>query len=151
MRGFSILELSIVILIIGIIATGVLPRIVGKTPSYKKFLNNINYITQKGIINSIEKSESSIILVDLNTNSIYLQTIKKENISKIDYDNKIDIIDFLINGKSQFSIDSKKLQFWFYINKDGIVQNVNIIIKDNNLNKSLNLEVNPFSGIFYIK
>jgi len=151
MRGFSIIELSLVILIIGILATGVLPKLVGKTPNYKKFVEQLNYVTQNGKIYSIENGQITKILFDLNVHNMYIQDQDNQNISKVEYPNSIEILDFLIDGKSQFSLDSNKLTFWFYINKNGIMQNVNIIIKDENSLKSFNIEVNPFSGRFYIK
>jgi prepilin-type N-terminal cleavage/methylation domain-containing protein len=174
-KGFTLLELMIVIAIIGLISAVIAPKFQGKTPRYERelFIARFNTLVQYGWQQALITHKIHRINIDVGKKLITLtvQSEEKDKTGESGYKplvnpvqeteciipDQIIIKQFFIEGSdmmAKFS-RSKTASVWFYIIPEGMVQNVVVNFNDtkdllNNQARPVGLVLNPFSAQFKV-
>ena len=170
-KGFTLLELMIVIVIIGIIGAITVPNLQRTTPRYEResFIARFNTLLRYGWQQALITHKVHRINVDIGKRLITL-TVDSEEKDKsgestfvaikdpvedttISIPDQLNIKQFFIEGfdmMTKFS-RSKTASVWFYIIPEGMVQNVVINMTDtkdvrDNQARPVGLILNPFSA-----
>lgn len=170
-KGFSLLELLIVIGIIGILSAIIVPNFRGSNPRYERqaFIARFNTLLHYGWQQALITHKIHRVNVDIGKKKINL-TVESEGKDKsgesvfVKIANPVEDTEILIPDHlniKQFFIEgfdmmtkfarSKTASVWFYIIPEGMVQNVVINLTDtkdvyDNQAKAVGLVINPFSG-----
>jgi len=155
-KGFTVIELAIVLLIIGIALTVGIPRFGRIRPKPgEQFIVNLSALTQEASRQAQYQSKVQKVLFDFMTHKVELWDIDGKKEKKfIIIPDALDIKDFLINQKSQFGADVKKHTAYFLINAQGITQDVKIFFIDHSIQTrgpnagSYEIVLNPITAQF---
>ena len=79
--GFTFIEILVVILIIGLMATFVVPRFTGRSIKYEQenLVGKLNTLVQLGVQNALMTSKIQRILFDMDKNLIQLESQEGKN------------------------------------------------------------------------
>ncbi len=171
--GFSLLELLIVIMIIGILGTMIVPNFQRSTPRYEResFIARFNSLVQFGWQQGLLTHKTHRVTVDVGKKEISLTVESNEKdksgeglfkplVNPVQdasfiIPDQIVIKQFFIEGFDMMAkfAQSKTASVWFYIIPDGMVQNVVINFNDtkdllNDHVRPIGLVLNPFSAQF---
>lgn len=158
-KGFSLIELTIVILIIGIIASLGLPRFFrGSRTKSEQFIAQLTGLVRDGVQLALQTNEPQKVLFNLMAKKVELQSIADNKTRRsMNIPSGVEVEDLLINGKSPFVGGGEKRTVYFLINPDGISQEVTLILIDHAV-KSRNpragryeFYLNPFTGVFRLQ
>lgn len=164
-KGFSILELSVVIIIIGIMATLVVPKLFERTTSPTEiFIEELSALVQTGSLEALIHGKNYRVLFDFENNVVL--EVSTENSEKdagklhytpvflpqvktditIPSNDEIEFKHFFIENKDELSGGLTTKKTWFFINAHGMVQQVTIVLVDKKTGRTVSLVSNPFSG-----
>lgn len=159
-NGFSLIELMIVILLLGIIAAVGIPRFLRSpiTPA-QDFIGRLNALTGEGVYAALRAGKVHRISFDLTGGKVEVQTASGTLVGKgITIPKAVRIDDVIINGKSQFVAGGgEKRSVYFLINPEGISQEVELRITDEKVRASnpaggeYTFYLNPFTSVFRLK
>ena len=163
-KGFSIIELAVVIAIIGVMATIVVPRLFQRTVTpLDNFVDQLSALVFAGSLQARIDKQPYRVSFDFKDNTVLLETAlspadANKDAASVQYgpvflpqakteinfsDTDIDIKQLIIEGKDE-RFNSKRA--WFFINAEGIVQEVEIVVSEIETAKTVRLVANPFSG-----
>ncbi len=173
--GFSLLEILIVVLIIGLLSSMIVPNFQRTTPRYEReaFIARFNTLVQFGWQQALSTHKVHRINVDIGKQLITLMADSGEKdksgesafkpITNAVEDTTCPIPDqilikqFFIEGHDMMSKfgRSETKSAWFYIVPDGMAQNVVINFNDtkdtqDNKSRPVGLVLNPFSAQFKV-
>lgn len=158
-KGFTLIELMIVILIIGIITSLGLPRILrGSLTQTEQFISRLNSLVQDGVQLALSTHEPQKITFGLTAKQVELQSIPDNKVRRtLAIPAVVDIEDVTINGKPQFTSGGQRQAFYFLINPDGVSQEVVMLVHDVAMEKRsqhsgrYEFYLNPFTGVFRLR
>lgn len=173
--GFTLFELMIVIVLIGVLGTMVMPNLKSRIPRYEReaFIARFNALTQLGwrralITHSLQKISIDIkkrIMtlsastgeVDRSGEPIFKPSTGLAEATELTVPDQYDIKQCFIEGFDMMAKYStrKTEEMWFYITPQGIAQDVIINFIDsrdmiNDMPRQVGLVLNPFSAQFRI-
>lgn len=169
--GFTFLELLVVIMILGLVATIIIPNLQQRLPSYKRkeFIMQVRTLVNLAWQNALIRQKPHRVFFDLEHNKIQVEIEKdtKDKEGKQDFElisipymhsvyqwpATIVIKNFYIQGNDMFNRPGIKTEtLWFYIAPDGLTQQVIINISDLNDRDQrdqphqISLSINPFTA-----
>ena len=176
--GFSLIEVLVAIVIIGIMATIVMPRLLyKKTTELDTFIENISLLTQVGYEQAVITGQIHRLFFNMKADSPYiqLQVEKKEDGDKkqkasapqkasarefkpvsiayittqIPFDSALSIQNFFIKNIDEAQGGTLK-DAWYYILPSGLSQEIIITIADSQKNMLRSLVLNPFTVKFSV-
>lgn len=156
-KGFSLIELMVVILLIGIIATVGIPRFLRSPVSATQtFIGRLNLLIGDGVEEAQKSGSATRIFFNIGAKKIEVQSVAGKAFGKgMTIPEGVSIEDVVINGKSQFlAAGGEKRTVYFLINPEGISQEVRMIIIDGKIrsrNRSggeFEFYLNPFTSVF---
>lgn len=158
-KGFTLIETLFVVLIISLLATLIGPRFFNAgTKKIDKFVGRLNHLVNLGAQKAQETQTIQEISFNLTAKKVELKTFGSKTAQRfIDINKGLELEEFFIDNKSQFIFGSAKHRAFFFINPQGIAQNVKIIMLDENLNAKdpsigrYTLTLNPFTAQFDLK
>lgn len=169
--GFTLLELLVVMVVIGLLATILMPNL--RTPGYerKQFIGRLNALTRLGWQNALITNKVQRVQFDFAAHTVQLQSArdKSESSDELQFGplkeialntsftipEQIEVRQFFIEGFDEMSRFSgrKTGEVWFYIVPDGMAQEVIINFFDTKDTiegkvRPVSLVLNPFTVQF---
>jgi prepilin-type N-terminal cleavage/methylation domain-containing protein len=163
--GFTFIELMIVILILGLVATLIVPNLQQRLPGYKRkaFVNELNTLLALGWQSALINQKVILVFFDLKKRLVSLKTEEPGPANTVvqkpltqayrktwyEWPETIQIKNFFIDGIDDMSKPGQELlTIWFYIVPEGLSQEVIINVLDTSQtpNIPLGLVLNPFTA-----
>lgn len=162
-NGFTLLEIIIAIALLALVSALVVPRIRRQPlPLAQRFEHQLNSMLQLTKTNAMTTQKLHRIKFDFKKNIATVEIVddKKDSQGKnvfsplsIPYvktsfplDPDLTVERFVVNGKNLMlrSDDLEYTGMWFYITAEGIVQDVEIGLYDQEKKQNLTIKINPF-------
>lgn len=164
-KGFSLLEIMVVILLLGIVATIVIPNLQQRIPGHKRkaFISELNTLMALGWQDALASQKTIRVFFDIDKRVVSLESEERRKSSdevvykpllqayrsnSYEWPDQIEIKNFYIDSLDELNQpDRKTSSLWFYIMPEGLSQNVIINIEDTSQTPPirLGLVLNPFT------
>lgn len=173
-RGFSLVEVLIVLFLVGIMAAAIVPNFQGRKPRQEReqFIQRLNSLVRYGWQSAIMTHKLHRVYFDIKRSVIRVEVESEAKDSKGEasfapmsntYVNhnlvipkQLTIKSFMIEGKEETNRSSKLDKVWFFIVPEGLTQEVTINMVDTqdqdaqNRPRRIGLVLNPFSAQFKV-
>ena len=153
-KGFTIIELMVVILLIGIITAVGIPRFLRQpVPVTQQFMYKLNVLVTQAVEQALEQSEPRRIFFNISSSTVEVQEVSGKPIGgSLEMPEEIQVSDVIINGVSQFQAGGAKRTFYFLINAEGVSQEVRLLLVEQTPEGPRNFEflLNPFTNMFRV-
>jgi prepilin-type N-terminal cleavage/methylation domain-containing protein len=163
-QGFTFIELMVVILLLGIVATMIVPNLQQRLPGYKRkaFVSELNTLLSLGWQNALIAQKVIRVFFDLKNRTVKLEVEEPgpgntlvakplaQSYRKTSYEwpETLEIRNFFIDGTDEFRSDRDVFTIWFYVVPEGLSQEIIINVLDTSQtpNIRLGLVLNPFTA-----
>jgi len=153
-RGFTLIELMVVIVLIGIITTIGLPRFLrSPIPLTQDFMHRLNVLIADASAQAQQHNEPRRIFFNMNARTVELQAVGGKPLGNpLTIPEALSIADVVINGESQFHTGTGRTVY-FLINPEGMSQEVVLSIEEKRGGSTRVYEfyLNPFSALFRVR
>lgn len=167
LRGFSLLEVVAVVVLLAIIAAIALPRLIKRrVPLRQQLIQELNHLSRTAQLNAMMTGKLHRIIFDPKKEHIQIEMEAEKRDSqgaiqfnplKIPYvktsaplPKNVDIDRFLIKDKNLIK-QGEGVQLtgaWFYIIPEGMAQEVTIGFRDRDTSRTFSYSINPFTAVF---
>lgn len=164
-QGFSLIEIMVVIMIMGIMAAIVVPNLRQRVPGHKRkaFITELNTLMALGWQDALATQKVHRVFFDIDARVVSLEIeeigpsdheiaykpIKQAyRTTSYEWPEEIEIKNFYIDGSDELNQPERKTSsLWFYIMPEGLSQNVIINVEDTSQTQPirLGLVLNPFT------
>lgn len=164
-QGFSLLEIMVVILLLGIVAAIVVPNLQQRVSGHKRkaFISELNTLMALGWQDALATQKIIRVFFDVEKRLVILESEEPGSIANevvykpitqtyrsnsYEWPQEIEIKNFFIDGVDELNQPERKTSFlWFYIMPEGLSQNVIINVEDSSQTQPirLGLVLNPFT------
>jgi type II secretion system protein H len=163
-KGFTLVELLVVMLIIGLIGSFVAPRLAPRTAKTEKeaFVASLNSLARAGLTQAVTTQKLHQVFWDLEQRKVEIRKhtgeydragdpeCKPIQLPSVTIPERFIVKQFSIEGINELAGNRNTKQVWFYIVPDGIAQQVTVMFIDthedvSDAEKKLTLELNPFT------
>ncbi len=164
-QGFSLLEIMVVILLLGIVATIVIPNLQQRVPGHKRkaFISELNTLMALGWQDALASQKIIRVFFDVEKRVVSLESeepgasagevmykpiTQTYRANSYEWPEQIEIKNFFIDGNDELNQPERKTSsMWFYIMPEGLSQNVIINVEDTSQTQPirLGLVLNPFT------
>lgn len=151
-RGFTILEIMVVIFLIGLIATIAVPRFLrSPIPEAEQFMGKLNGLVIQAVEQAQQADEPRRVFFDLSARIVEIQTVKGTTSGgRLVLPESVQLTDVVINNTSQFGVGGTKHTVYFFINAEGISQEVRLMLTEQTPSgeRLYQFLLNPFTSTF---
>jgi len=171
--GFSLIEIMVALMIVGLLAAIISPNLVRRQPDYERqqFLGHLNALLRFTAQQAIITRTVHRLYFDFKNNKVIAQVkgegknekgeplfvpIKGRYLhSTLTWPKNLVVKQFSIEGTDEMARDTRPTEFWFFIVPEGLTQDVVINMLDINKAyrdkpKQVGLVLNPFAAQFKI-
>jgi prepilin-type N-terminal cleavage/methylation domain-containing protein len=166
--GFSLLEIIVAMAIIAVMATQI-PRLTRiNYNQQEKFFAELNMLARNAYTHALVSGRATQLFFDFTAQpkkvTIRVESDKKTGAENkpvfetvqsdygndsLEWNEQFVVEKFIIDGKDE-AIGGKLKTVWFYIMPDGLSQQVTLVVRDEQVEKSFELELNPFFVQFVV-
>lgn len=165
-KGFTLVELMVAIVILGLLAAAVVPNLMRKNPraTRENFIAKLNSLVRFAWNDAIASDQLRTVGFSQKKKTVRVFTDEKAKVPlkrvyfkpMITIPEQLDIINFYVGNVDQRTIGGRTgplKEAWFYILPDGTVQSViiNLLDREDKVGKKsrpISLVLNPFSAQF---
>ncbi|HJZ24242.1 MAG TPA: type II secretion system protein [Candidatus Babeliales bacterium] len=170
-KGLTLIELMVVIVIIGIMATIVIPNLRRSSPNQqrKEFISYLNALSLYAMQRAVQMNKTQEVAFDIKNRTLLLkqqgrvipgrstefEPVKSSFLkTEFHWSPHISFKNIFINGEDKMTIQQKLTETWFFITPEGIAQEVIINAVDKNDKQEgakghqFSLVLNPFTVQF---
>lgn len=167
-KGFTLIELVVVLLIMGIMMTLGLPRLFQKPrDSRELFFSQLTMLTQAGVRAAIQQRTVHRVIFDFEKSELRLECAAQpgpiEDLltqayapasaawgkNTFAFPVGLLIKNLFIEGKDELAGGGTK-QSWFYIDHEGTMQSVIVVVGDEHRDGEKSFVLNPFTKLFVV-
>jgi prepilin-type N-terminal cleavage/methylation domain-containing protein len=161
--GFTLIEIVVAIALLALVSALVIPRIRRQPlPVPKLFEQQLNSVLQIAKTNALETQKLHRIMFDLKNNNAFIEIVadKKDSQGKNAFEKlsipyvktsfplneNLTVERFIVNGKNLMlrGDDLSYTGMWFYITAEGICQDIEIGLYDQDKKQNVTIKINPF-------
>lgn len=165
--GIGFIEVIITVALLALVTTFIVPRFAKRGIALEdQLLSDMNNLAQFALTNALQTGKIHRLFFDFKNNKIEVQIASasqegpKENsfesiarpyvTTSVPYNQRISFEHFYIKGNDELAggpgVSTKDA--WFFIVPEGISQEVALVVRDDEKNRSYRYEINPFNSLF---
>ena len=164
-KGFTFIEITVAIAIMGVMAAFIIPRLFQRPTvlPLDAFVTELSALVQAGVVEAISSGHAQRVMFDFDKAVVKLETLQKKGgdpsesaasfkptisaaaNTEIMIPDSIKFRQFFV-GNEELLAGARSKTAWFFINAEGVLQEVTLVISDTERDYTVTLQTNPFMG-----